>query len=281
MLAFDIIGAKLHQKCLINKENTVVFPTTPANWPYKTSAKTRIYAIGDIHGHLKTLKAMHLAIDNDMQNGDFDHVVILYIGDYIDRGPANAEVVEYLLRMSTEQVEGLTRIFLKGNHENGLLDFMEAPLQRRDYLVYGGRETLQTYGIPDIPKVEMLLPADYERYAEQAKNLVPQAHIEFMKNLSMMWQNGDYVFAHAGVNPLKPLNQQSDWDLMMIRPGFLDYTGPALPYCVVHGHTIFEKPEIHHYRIAIDTGLYQHGKLTCVVLEDENVRFLQVKNADY
>lgn len=266
---------------MINKEITVLLPTVPANWQHKIPVKTRVYAIGDIHGYVKTLKAMHLAIDNDMQNGDFNEAIIVYIGDYIDRGPANAQCIEMLQRISTETMQGLQCIFLRGNHENGLENFLKSPLQwGRDYLYYGGRETLATYGVPDIPEVSLLLPADYERYAEQARKLVPPHHLEFIKNLKLMWQCGDYVFAHAGVNPLKPLTQQTDHDLMMIRKGFLDYTGAPTNYCVVHGHTIFEKPEIYQHRIAIDTGLYQHGILTCAVLEDNNVRFLQVRNAD-
>jgi serine/threonine protein phosphatase 1 len=113
----------------------------------------------------------------------------------------------------------------------------------------------------------------HEEIQAQLRDALPAAHLEFLKALRPSASAGGYFFAHAGVNPAKPLSEQVDEDLYWIREPFLNWTR-SLEKIVVHGHTPVEEPEVAVHRIGVDTGAYVTGRLTCVVLEGSDVRFL-------
>jgi len=229
----------------------------------------RVYAIGDVHGHLAQLRALHEAIGEDLADRPVRYPVLVHMGDLIDRGPSSAGVLTLL--QAGPPLPGLPTVNLMGNHEWMFL----AALARQDrreaeqWLDNGGTETLASWGIhPSVP------PA---RWPE----LVPRAHVLFLRGLAARYQRSGYLFAHAGVRPGVPLDEQTWSDLLWIREPFLDQRGPLLPdapdLVVVHGHTPEPEPIIRSNRIGIDTGAGRGGPLTCAVLDGDDVRFLQAK----
>ena len=236
----------------------------------------RVYAIGDVHGHLDALKQMHELISQDLLKGAPDSVHIVYLGDYIDRGPDSRGVIDYLMERR-DRGDGIAKSFIKGNHETALFEFMKSPLSH-DWLRYGGIETLASYGVKfeqDVP-----LPAEKERAAELMRTAIPAEHFEFFEALELSVGLGDYLFAHAGIDPYKLLDQQTEKDFTRIREPFLswhlreDYE--PLDMKVVHGHSLYPEPEDQPHRVSVDTGRYEGGPLTAAVIEADQVRFLQV-----
>lgn len=236
----------------------------------------RVYAIGDIHGHLGQLDKLHAAISADLLNAPPEAVHILYLGDYVDRGPANRGVIDRLIERKGRG-DGITKSFLKGNHESAIFEFMEDPVGS-DWLRYGGLDTLRDYGIAFEGGVP--LPAEKERAAEKMRTAIPQAHFEFFETLEVAVEIGDYLFVHAGVDPRKRLSEQTVRDLTCIREPFLSWhlhpEFKPLEKKIVHGHSVYAAPEIQPHRVSVDTGCFKGGKLTAGVFEGTSVRFLQV-----
>jgi serine/threonine protein phosphatase 1 len=222
----------------------------------------RIYAIGDIHGCCDQLEAMHALIAEDMARRPADSVTLIHMGDYIDRGPDSAEVIDLLLRPwpAGPAPEVLNML---GNHEEMLLNVIATDdnAAAAAWLHYGGSDTLASWSVP--PRTR---PRDWPL-------TIPPEHMDFLYGLTTLHRAGGYVFAHAGLRPGVPLERQSRHDLLWIREPFLSHEGP-LPGVVVHGHTRSEEPVVRPNRIGIDTGAYTGGALTCLVLEADRMAFL-------
>lgn len=250
-----------------------IFGARPrAPGPPRLSPGARVYAIGDVHGHLDRLLALHDAVRADLLARPVARPVLVHLGDLIDRGPESAGVLALLAQ--GDPVAGVPTVNLMGNHEWMAL----AAIARQDaasldhWLDNGGLPTLASWGIrPSMP------PA---RWTEA----VPRTHLEFLRGLSGWYRRGAYVFAHAGVRPGRAMAEQVWTDLIWIREPFLDHhrSGrvlfPDAPEAVVvHGHTPEPEPSLHANRIGVDTGAGRGGPLTCAVLEGDDVRFLQVR----
>lgn len=242
---------------------------------YITPPNTRIYAIGDIHGHREPLARMMDLIEEDVRGRHIKNVKVVFLGDYVDRGPDSAGLLDDLVALK-EGGSGLDLVFLKGNHENGLLAFLDDPIGTKQYgwLEWGGIETLQSYGIavqggamPD----ETILALSRELGMR-----FPPEHRRFLETLRLYYKCGGFLCVHAGIRANFPLSEQKELDLWMIRKGFLDYKGMH-PWRVVHGHTITREPEILPNRINVDTGLYETGVLSCAVIENDHVGIMQVR----
>jgi serine/threonine protein phosphatase 1 len=220
----------------------------------------RIYAIGDIHGCADQLAALHALIAADLARRPIDAPLLLHIGDYVDRGPDTRGVIEQLLGGSP--IQGLPTVNLLGNHENTMMEALAGErAAATDWLFAGGRPSLQSYGVdPDSPR-------DGWRAA------VPDAHVAFLRGLSLMHQEGGYAFVHAGVRPGVALQDQARDDMLRMRQPFL-YSEANFGAVVVHGHTPVKQPVVRHNRIAIDTGAVFGGMLTCLVLEADRLGFL-------
>jgi len=244
------------------------FPQAPV---YAAPEGLRVYAIGDVHGCLRQLEAMHKAIAADLQENPPEAAHIIYLGDYVDRGPDSRGVLDFLIAQRDRQ-DGIARTFILGNHEQGLFEFLERPAHEI-WTEWGGLQTLESYGLAPPP---ILLPAVKAELSRAFAACLPSAHLEFLQSLQTHIVIGDYIFAHAGIDPRKTLDEQKVSDFTFIRVPFLDWPDP-LPLKVVHGHTICPEPENLPHRICVDTGAYKGGPLSCVVLEDTAVRFLQVK----
>ena len=218
----------------------------------------RVYAVGDIHGRLDLLDALLDAIaTDDAARGEADtHIVLL--GDLVDRGPDSRGVVERARQLATQPRVTV----LGGNHEDMFLLAFRKPTALRSFLRYGGRETLESYGITaaelNVRNVEQLQGLLAER--------VPREHRDFIDGLPHQLRIGDYLFVHAGIDPERPLDDQRPQDMRWIREPFLSHAA-GHGAIVVHGHTIVDEAEMLPNRIALDTGAFESGRLTALMLE--------------
>ncbi|MEM7223396.1 MAG: metallophosphoesterase family protein [Pseudomonadota bacterium] len=225
---------------------------------------TRVYAVGDIHGCLAQLERLHEMIRADAAQSSAERLVAVYVGDYIDRGPDCRGVVEHLL---SAPLPGFETVYLRGNHEDFLLEFLEDPRRMSGWMMNGAASTLSSYG------VSLSASAASEVRSELRFNM-PESHVAFYQSLVLWHLEGDYLFVHAGILPGVPIEEQEPKDLMWIRERFLD-SNQDHGKIVVHGHTPIEEPELRFNRIGIDTGAVYGGQLTALVLEADSQRFLQ------
>ena len=238
-----------------------------------------IYAVGDIHGHLDLLDQLLDVIADDFASmGRSDRPVLIFVGDYVDRGPMSKGVIDRLieLKADSEKHGAFELRTLMGNHEQTMLSFLENPEAGPAWVEFGGGETLVSYGV-DRP----ILRADAEAWlnaqAQLQRNL-PSEHLTFLRGLELSAVYGDYLFVHAGVRPGVPLEQQNPEDMMWIRGEFLSQPH-RLNYVVVHGHTPDEEPFLGPDRINIDTGAYATGVLTAVKLIGGPPAILQARKS--
>ncbi len=246
------------------------------NKMYKIAHGKRVYAIGDIHGHVDTLARMHDLIEADMKERPVDDATILYVGDYIDRGPDSKGVIDLLVERELYAPQ-FRHVFLLGNHEDAMYnEFMAEPQgHRQDWLQWGGAEAVESYGV-EIDKSKAYGP-QAERIAAELKEALPLIHHEFFKNLKLYYEVDDYLFVHAGIRPGVPIEKQTKQDLTFTREPFMSFEGHH-PQRVVHGHTATrtQKIDIRPNRINVDTHHYGGGPLTCAVIEGEDVRVIEV-----
>jgi serine/threonine protein phosphatase 1 len=230
-----------------------------------------LYAIGDVHGCLDALLALEAQIVADAQ-GVTGEKWLVYLGDYIDRGPRSAQVIDHLM---TPPQPAFRRICLRGNHEAMMLAALDDPLALEDWLALGGDATLLSYGV-SARQIEALSRGGR---ATSRLNLIrahiPEEHIAFLKNLVAMLSVPGYVFVHAGLRPGVAFTEQDAEDMIWIRGEFLDAMHD-FGAVVVHGHTIAPEPERLAGRIGIDTGCFMTGRLTALRIDAAGaVKFLQ------
>lgn len=231
------------------------------------------FAIGDVHGRADLLQAMITFLEERAQDEarEGGEPIVVFLGDYVDRGPQSATVVDMLLK---GHPRGFERHYLKGNHEQSMLAFLEQPLANRAWVRHGGSETCMAYGIQPPPSLNPT-DEDWTNCAEQLKRRIPPTHLEFLNRLERYAVFGDYAFVHAGVDAAKSLENQTDTDLFWSRLKFLN-NKRRFSHRVVHGHTPAERPYIDDRRIGVDTGAYASGTLTAARFEGEEVSFFAV-----
>jgi len=226
-------------------------------------ARAPVYAIGDIHGCHAALVALEDRIRQDIARTGAGRPLIVYLGDYIDRGPDSRRVLEHL--SGGNPADGIERIALCGNHDDTFLRFLRDPAGNAAWLDFGGDATLRSYGLGDLAHLRR--PKELARAADAIRAAVPREHVAFLEGLPAMLVQGGRVFVHAGIRPGLPLDAQSDADLLWIREPFLA-EGPRLPITVIHGHTPGEEPVFGPGRIGIDTGCFATGRLTALKLTE-------------
>ena len=219
----------------------------------------RVYAIGDVHGCADRLRALHAAIAEDLRAHPPREALLVHLGDYVDRGPDSAGAIAAAMGFSACPV-----VNLMGNHEATLLAALDgdAP-SATDWLYYGGREALRSWGLPD-----------WTPRGEWAAG-IPAAHQGFLRGLALSHRVGPYLFVHAGVRPGVPLEAQRADDLLRIRGAFLDSEADH-GAVIVHGHTPVRErvAEIRANRVNLDTGAVYGGVLTCGVFEEDRIGLL-------
>lgn len=209
----------------------------------------KIFAVGDIHGcYPKLLKLM------ERMPGDPDKDTLIFVGDYIDRGEQSREVVDYLIQL---QRSWKNTVFLMGNHEKMLLDYLDGG-SIQPFLLNGGKKTLDNY-----------FGVSRQFSDEDPRTVIPQEHVAFFRSLLPYCERGGYLFVHAGLREGVPLAEQNLFDLLWIREDF--YFSPYdFGRTIVFGHTPFQKPFVYKNRIGIDTGAVYGNLLTAVELPDMN-----------
>lgn len=225
-----------------------------------------IYAIGDIHGCYKELLAAEARIHAD--RGDAEKAIVVYLGDYIDRGPHSSLVLDHLSQ--ADHNDGLVRVPLCGNHDDTFLKFIADPASAMSWLDYGGDATLHSYGID---AAHMMRHGGRNALSTALRDAVPQKHTKFLADLPVCIQIGGYLFVHAGVRPGIALDDQTDEDLMWIREPFLGL-GPETSLTVVHGHTPVEEPVFGRGRIGIDTACFATGRLSVLKVAQDGATLL-------
>lgn len=223
----------------------------------------RIYAIGDVHGRADLLASVLLQIEVDIALHPVARPIAVLLGDYIDRGPDSKEVLDLLV------APGRTpeMVFLKGNHETFLINFLKVPTLLGNWRQYGGLETLVSYGLrpPMNPSFN-----DQAKLARDLASAMPDSHRKFFDALPLTFACGDFLFVHAGIRPLVSIQQQTEDDLLWIRDDFLLWD-KQFEKIVVHGHTPVLQPDVRFNRINIDTGAFATGRLTCMAIEGAKI----------
>lgn len=230
-----------------------------------------IYAIGDIHGCYDHLRQLEELVLEDAASIDGSKLMII-LGDFVDRGPNSARVIDHLL---APPPEGFDRICLTGNHERMMLQYLHNPKSAAAWLDFGGRETLFSYGIT--PWSLDSATSSARKLQQLLQSHIPQEHIRFLHQLPVMVQTETHIFVHAGLRPGVPLSEQSDEDMLMIKSDFLD-SSHDFEFMVVHGHSVVSQPQNLPNRINTDTGAYATGRLTAVRLTSNGEpQFLQTR----
>lgn len=231
---------------------------------------TRIYCIGDVHGCYDLLLKLMAQIKDDA--ADFSgHIIIIYLGDFIDRGRFSKEVVDFILN---DKVEKVDYIYLRGNHEQTLLDFLQEETVGRSWLAYGGLATLASYNV-HLTKIPSKID-DFISLQRQLRDNLPASHYRFFSETRLYYAIGEYFFVHAGINPFYSLAKQKPEEMLWIRDEFLNFNR-AYEKIIVHGHTIVDTPKLFAHRIGIDTGAFASGILTCLVLQANQQRLIQTE----
>jgi serine/threonine protein phosphatase 1 len=211
-----------------------------------------LYVIGDLHGCLAPLQRLLEHLEPDLHQDR-----LLFVGDYIDRGPDSRGVVDYILGLKARYpAENI--ICLKGNHEVMFLDFL-AGKDRQLFLMNGGLNTLRDYW--------------GEGWDEQSELVLPLDHARFYQELQLFYEIEDYIFVHGGLKPGVPLAEQVDEDLCWIRGEFIAST-EDFGRRVIFGHTPFKQPLVLPNKIGIDTGLVYGNFLTCLKLPQMDFYFV-------
>jgi serine/threonine protein phosphatase 1 len=226
----------------------------------------RIYAIGDIHGRADLLERMASRIKADLHRRPLAGTLTVFLGDYVDRGPDSAAVIERLVRQDFPT----PIVTLRGNHEQMMLDAMSDPDDLANWVWNGGDATARSYVSLATTSGSSSRPPP-----KHLSDVVPATHVSFLRNTRLSYTSGDYFFCHAGIRPGVSFEAQTADDLLWIREPFHRST-INFGKVVVHGHTPVFEPESLPNRINIDTGAFRTGILTCVVLEASTRRFLAV-----
>jgi len=219
---------------------------------------TELAVIGDVHGRADLLSLALMRIED---------AKIICVGDYIDRGPDSALVLEMLMQRPDV-------ICLGGNHETMFLSFLDDPERHGQiWLRHGGTATLGSFGVEYDERI------DHTELRDEIANVMGASLIDWLRARPSLWQSGNVAVVHAAANPSQPIDKQIEEDL---RWGHRNFTRRRRrdDVWVVHGHTLVPQPKMADGRIAIDTGAYATGRLCVARISAAQVTFEQVEIDD-
>ena len=234
-----------------------------------------VYVVGDIHGCHKELIHLQNKIEKDAKKRSGAKLLI-YLGDYVDRGPAVMDCIQSLIDFRPHD---FSIIYLLGNHEQMLLDFLaEKKSSLYIWLGNGGLETLRSYGNKMDGYIDETMELQYdERIRDNFLRLLPSSHKDFFHQLQLSYEWENYFFVHAGIDPDTPLHKQKKDTLLWTRdPKFLD-SKKQFEKIIVHGHTPGNSIIRKNNRICLDTGVFFSGKLSCIKIEADCNKVVGVK----
>jgi serine/threonine protein phosphatase 1 len=251
------------------KPKAPVAPVAP-----RVPEDTVVWAIGDVHGCLDLLKPLVEAILADAASIAATRKVVIFLGDYIDRGPDSRGVLRYLIDLPKDA--GIEWRFLKGNHEEAMLKFLDDPSFGPNWCEYGGDAALASYGLK--PPQMKHKPEAWAHISADLDHKVTSAERGFLTGLELSFSVGDYFFSHAGARPGVLLSDQVSRDLIWIRNAFLD-SDVEFEKVIVHGHTPVRQVYRDKRRIGLDTKAYSSGMLSAVKLSSQNAVILTSSKA--
>lgn len=229
-----------------------------------------IYAIGDVHGQLSLLEKLLDKIDVDAKSlPEGTKPVIVFLGDYIDRGLQSKQVIDLL---TGDRLAEYETVFIAGNHEEALLNFVSEPSFGARWSSYGGAETLFSYGVTPPLRIKEG-EAEWVSAWKDFRAAIPDSHMHFFSSLQHYHIRGDFIFVHAGLRPGVAFSDQKPKDMMWIRDRFLKDKS-TFSKLVVHGHTPSQHPELDHRRLGLDTGAYSTGILTAARLNGLEIKIV-------
>ena len=243
-------------------------PAFSAPAPGRGSA---VYAIGDIHGRCDLLIELFQKIEDDVEALDRDPPLIVFMGDYIDRGDDSREVLDCLTMVESEGACDM--VFLLGNHEKMLLDFLAAPYDARQWLRFGGLNTLFSYGVRGVSGTDTSRPELLREMRDRLAEAIEPAHLDFLRRLVPVHRTGNVLFCHAGADPELPPDAQDRTTLLWGCRQFRKVPRSDGIW-VVHGHTIVDRAVADQGVISVDTGAYLTGRLSAARILDGAVTFL-------
>lgn len=248
---------------------------TGSNSGRERPSTTRLaWIIADIHGQHDLLEAVLRPALRDLEAKERGQGVLIFLGDYIDRGMHARQVVDRILSLKAMlERRGVALVTLMGNHEDLLLRFLDQPASGPDWCELGGRETLMSYGVP-LP--DSSDAAGWESTAADLAERMPAEHLEFFRGLKLSHTEGGYHCVHAGVRPGVPLDAQKRDDMLWLRDAFLS-DPRQFDKVIIHGHTPVPDVVSDSRRIGLDTGAYATGVLTALRLEGETGLLLQTR----
>jgi len=210
----------------------------------------RLIALGDIHGHYNMLRELIKKIEPEKEDK------FVFLGDYIDRGKHGNEVIEFLLDFKEEY----NCTFLRGNHEDMLLDFLGLDKKAKygeAYLFNGGKNTMISYAGGIVNK-------------RKFKKTIPQNHLDFFMDTRVYYVHGKYLFVHGGIKSGVPIEKQKREDILWLRDEFI-YAPTKLEKIVVFGHTPKQEVLIKEDKIGVDTGAGYNKNLSAIELNTKNI----------
>ena len=220
---------------------------------------TPFVAIGDVHGRLDLLAPL---LDRVQRLG----LPVVMLGDYIDHGPDSAGV----LRLLHDRAGQMDLTCLRGNHEDLLLRFLHRPRRTgKTWLRFGGRATLASFGLHDLPDDPR--PPDMMRARDAVIAGLGDATVTWMKSMPYWWQSGNVAACHAGADPHQPLPDQLPKAMAWGHPDFGLVPRADGVWCV-HGHKMVRKLTVRDGVISVDTGAWHTGTLTAALIGDGKVR---------
>jgi serine/threonine protein phosphatase 1 len=231
------------------------------------SPDTAFVAVGDIHGCADLLDRLIERLELEDRDKTW-----VFLGDFVDRGPATAKVLERLRALQTERRGKV--ICLKGNHERMMEDFLDDPLGRgARWLAFGGLETLASFGLDaETAKPPPTGDAALE-LAEAFEQVIPDGVATWLRDLPLSWRSGNMACVHAAMDPEVAFEKQRERDLLWGHGAFMRVPRDDGLW-VVHGHTVVKSPEMTGGRIAVDTGAYKTGQLSAARVSDGLCEFI-------
>ena len=237
---------------------------------------SQVFAVGDIHGCKNLLDNIHKQIIKISQKKDGKKLIV-YLGDYIDRGPDVKGTIQALIDF---QPKNFTKVFLLGNHEQMLLEFIaESTNSPYVWISNGGLETFTSYGQELANYIDDSMHLNFnKKIKNKFIEYMPKSHMKFFNSLKLNYIWKDYLFVHAGINPDIPLDKQEKETMIWTREKHFFKPTMTFSKIVIHGHTPKEKVEHFPYRINLDTGSFYSGKLSCLIIQDEKIEFIDSLN---